>query len=88
MTRAIDKESSRSGTVVWTGFIWLRIGTSFECGNKPSCSIKCGEFVEYLRTCWLLKKDFCSMEIVKEFSSDRTCQHGVLLIAFTSDCMV
>jgi hypothetical protein len=24
---------------------------SFECGNEPSCSIKCGEFPNWLRTC-------------------------------------
>jgi hypothetical protein len=28
-----------------------------ECGNKPSGSIKCGEFLDKLRTCWLLNKD-------------------------------
>jgi hypothetical protein len=33
----------------WTGLIWLRIGTgdgSCECGNEPSGSIKCGEFLD------------------------------------------
>jgi hypothetical protein len=29
----------------WTGLIWLRIG-SCECGNEPSGSIKCGEFLD------------------------------------------
>jgi hypothetical protein len=28
-----------------------------ECGNEPSGSIKCGEFLDYLRTGLLLKKD-------------------------------
>ena len=28
-----------------------------ECGNEPSGSIKCGEFLDYLRTGQLLKKD-------------------------------
>jgi hypothetical protein len=28
-----------------------------ECGNEPSGSIKYGEFLDYLKTCWLLKKD-------------------------------
>jgi hypothetical protein len=29
----------------WTGLNWLRIGTG-ECGNEPSGSIKCGEFLD------------------------------------------
>jgi len=32
----------------WTGLSWLRIGTvedTCECGNEPSGSIKCGEFL-------------------------------------------
>ena len=32
----------------WTGSMWLRIGTvagTCECGNEPSGSIKCGEFL-------------------------------------------
>ena len=28
-----------------------------ECGNEPLSSIKCGEFLDYLKTSWLLKKD-------------------------------
>ena len=34
---------------VWTGSSWLRIGTgggTCDCGNEPSGSIKCGEFLE------------------------------------------
>jgi len=29
----------------WTGSIWLRTGTC-KCGNEPSVSIKCGEFLD------------------------------------------
>jgi hypothetical protein len=33
----------------WTGSSWLRIGEQLvamcECGNEPSGSIKCGEFL-------------------------------------------
>ena len=39
---------------VWTGMIWLGTGTdggSLECGNKPSDSMKCEEFLDYLKTC-------------------------------------
>jgi hypothetical protein len=28
-----------------------------ECGNEPLNSIKCGEFLDYLKTGYLLKKD-------------------------------
>jgi hypothetical protein len=34
---------------IWTGFIWLRIGTGrgyCECGNERSVSIKCAEFLD------------------------------------------
>jgi hypothetical protein len=33
----------------WTGSSWLRIGSgggTCECGNTPSVSIKCGEFLD------------------------------------------
>ena len=29
---------------------------TFDCGNEPSGSIKCGELLDYLRTGLLLKK--------------------------------
>jgi hypothetical protein len=29
---------------IWIGSIWLRIGVG-ECGNEPSGSTKCGEFL-------------------------------------------
>jgi hypothetical protein len=34
---------------VWTGFSWLKLETmagTCECGNEPSGSIKCGEFLD------------------------------------------
>jgi hypothetical protein len=37
------------GWVARIGLIWLRIGTggcSCECGNEPSGSLKCGEFLD------------------------------------------
>jgi len=36
----------------WTGLIWLRIGPggdTCKCGNEPLGSIKCGEFLDWLR---------------------------------------
>ena len=29
-----------------------------ECGNEPSSFIKCGEFLDFLGTGYLLKKDY------------------------------
>jgi hypothetical protein len=46
--------------MVWSGFIWFRIGTNgslCEHGNEHSGSIKCWEMLEWLSNCWLLKKD-------------------------------
>jgi hypothetical protein len=38
------------------GFIWLRIGRSYcDCGNELSGSIKCGEFLDWLRNYQLLR---------------------------------
>ena len=34
---------------MWTGLGWPRIGTGgvrFECGDEPSGSVKCGEFLD------------------------------------------
>ena len=48
------------GCGVMDGSSWLRIGTggdTCECGNESSGSIKCGEFLDYLRTGKLVKKD-------------------------------
>jgi len=38
--------------VVWTGSIWLRIGTAgtCDCGNEPSGSIKCWKILDQLQT--------------------------------------
>ena len=34
----------------WTGLIWLRLGTgTCKCGNAPSGSTKCREFLDYLK---------------------------------------
>jgi hypothetical protein len=34
---------------VWTGSSWLRIGAGCEFGNEPSGSMKCGEFLDWLK---------------------------------------
>jgi hypothetical protein len=33
------------------------VACTCECGNKPSGSINCGGFLDYLQTGWLLKKN-------------------------------
>jgi hypothetical protein len=40
----------------WSGLDWYgsgerQVAGSCECGNEHSGSIKCGEFLDYLRTC-------------------------------------
>jgi hypothetical protein len=43
----------KCNVMAWTGTRWLRIGMwggSCKCGNEPSCSIKRGEFLDYLKT--------------------------------------
>jgi hypothetical protein len=36
---------------------WIDLAQDREYGDELSGSIKCGEFLEYLRTCRLLRKD-------------------------------
>jgi hypothetical protein len=43
----------------------------YECDNEPSGSIKRGEFLYYLRTDWLLKKEWS-----KELSSQLAYKQG------------
>jgi hypothetical protein len=49
---------------VWTGFIWLRLGTSdgllLKRVTNFKCSIKCGDSLDSLRNCQLLKQDSVS----------------------------
>jgi hypothetical protein len=45
----IKMDIQEMGWGAWTGLIWLRIGTgggTCDCGNEPSSSIKCGEFLD------------------------------------------
>jgi len=60
------------GCEVWAGFIWLRKGSggrSCEYSNEPSVSIKCGNFLDQLSGCHLLKKRLCLMEIISRLVS-------------------
>ena len=45
--------SRRWDVGIWTGLGWPRIetgGDACECGNEPSGSVKCGEFLDKLQT--------------------------------------
>jgi hypothetical protein len=49
----IKMDLQEVGLGVWTGLSWQRIRTgdgTCECGNEPSGSIKCGEFIDWLQT--------------------------------------
>ena len=41
----------------WGGPGQRQVANACECGNEPSGSVKCGEFLDKLRTSQLLKKD-------------------------------
>jgi hypothetical protein len=47
MKQGLDRSASGQGQVVG----------SCQCGNEPSGSIKLGEFLDWLRTCQLLRKN-------------------------------
>jgi hypothetical protein len=34
-----------------SGSGWGQVAGSCECGNEPSCFVKCGEYPDYLRIC-------------------------------------
>jgi hypothetical protein len=34
-----------------------QVAGTCKCGNEPSSSLKCGEFLDYLRTGYLVKTD-------------------------------
>ena len=45
----IKMDLQEVGCGLWAGSSWLRIGTvagTCDCGNEPSGSIKCGEFLD------------------------------------------
>jgi hypothetical protein len=33
------------------GVYWIELAGTCDCGNEPSGSIKCGEFLDWLKTC-------------------------------------
>jgi hypothetical protein len=53
-------------TVGWEGINWRdrQVAGFCEYGNEVLCSIKCKEFVDYLRNCLLLKEGLFLLELV------------------------
>jgi hypothetical protein len=53
--RPLERPWCRRGIILkWTGSIRLRKGQAVECckcGSESSGSIKCGEFLDWLRAC-------------------------------------
>jgi hypothetical protein len=41
----------------WSAVGYEEVAGTCERGNENSGSIKCGEFLDYLMTCWLLRND-------------------------------
>ena len=41
----------------WAGPGYRQVAAACECGNEPSGSVKCGEFLDQLQTSQLLRKD-------------------------------
>jgi hypothetical protein len=67
---------------VWNSLVGIRGGYhGQEHGNDPSDFINCGEFLDYLRTRWLLMK-------VSAPESDLvvTCNHRILMSLITIVC--
>jgi hypothetical protein len=40
-----------------SGMDWIQLAGTCKCGNEPSGSIKCGEFLDQPKTGLLLKKE-------------------------------
>jgi hypothetical protein len=71
---------------VWTGLIWLRY---FEYGTEHSGSIKCGEFLDYLRTCKLLRKDSAPWsQVVSTVCCTPSWLNLIASITYNCDCVL
>ena len=54
------------------GMEWIDLAGSCECGNKPSGSIKRGDFLDLLTHCQLLKNDSIPcMEVVHNLTTPK-----------------
>jgi hypothetical protein len=57
-----------------------------ECGDGPSGFIKCGEFLNELKTCWLLRKDGLT-EIITVFARVICAPFFIILAPEKSGCV-
>ena len=55
-----------------------QVAGTCECGNEPSGSVKCGEFLDQLRTGQLLKQDpaACSQSVSRLQNTNAVQNHG------------
>ena len=60
----IDLQDVGCGILDWIAVDQGQVVGSCECSNEHSVSIKCGEFLDYLRNCQLLDKGSAPMYLV------------------------
>ena len=46
----------------WAGPGQRQVADAYECGNEPSGSVKCGEFLDQLQTQLASKEGLCTMD--------------------------
>ena len=65
----------------WAGPGQRQVADGCECGNEPSGSVKCGEFLDQLQTGQLLKKDSapCSKYGVSKQRKIYSCAAAIAL---------
>ena len=61
----------------WAGTGQRQVEDACECGDEPSGSVKCGEFLDQLQTSQLVKKDSAPWsELVSQLASKRVTLTG------------
>ena len=68
----------------WAGPGQRQVADACECGNEPSGSVKCGEFLDQLQTSQFLKKDSApwSKSVTKlDYTKCRECAQPFLYVA-------
>ena len=69
----------------WAGLGQRQVADACECGNEPSGSVKCGEFLDQLQTRQRLKKDSApwSKYVSKQENGDTHC--ATLIVHFVTE---